>query len=495
MKISSYFQSSKKRHHAQNESDENAVVVDNNDDRTKHAKIPKMSTATDVGASLSLSNIDHMPYEANGSTHFAASGGGGDGGGENKTIEIVIIDDESEDDERDERDENDDQNPRASGPIHITNSDESTSTNICDENKSLQQNSHIVSCAPTTTFTQAEQAVNDGPLNKEEDIVAVADDVDDNDDDGDDDDDDIIILNESNGKIVTEEPVSKDEKETNSINPFAQFAFQNHNGQEETPTSFKSYAPSSSTLLRAKTNSRLLVSKKSSLPSSSSSLSSSQQTNKSKSTKKLTTKKKRVIQSKKEKADIPFEQMTTEEKQRCFNKWHSFADKNAPLETRRFQIMIAARLHCQAHESVVRTTMSSLKEFVTSAPITVMKVKSDNTNVVVVDNHDNDNGNHDIDTNIVTDTNSISFLDAESLSSADPNEIAKVISSVLFANVKAKQIVKAAYEIKTRFRGVVPESEHGLKMITGVGPKLAGVLHRINRRKDHEESNTLEKII
>jgi endonuclease III len=178
---------------------------------------------------------------------------------------------------------------------------------------------------------------------------------------------------------------------------------------------------------------------------------------------------KRTRTKKDKKADIPITQMTKEEKEKCLQKWHSFADEDAPLETQRFQVLIAARLHCQAQDKVVRNAMSLLKEYVTSS---TAKLKNDN---------DNDNNNNIT----IMNRNNISFLDPETLSSANPNEIAKVISSVLFANVKAKQIVKAAYEVKTLFRGVVPESQHGLKMITGVGPKLADVLQHINCRKDY----------
>ena len=51
---------------------------------------------------------------------------------------------------------------------------------------------------------------------------------------------------------------------------------------------------------------------------------------------------------------------------------------------------------------------------------------------------------------------------------------------VLFANVKSQQIVEAAREIKTQFRGKVPETLHGMKLITGIGPKLAGLLYHVN---------------
>ena len=190
------------------------------------------------------------------------------------------------------------------------------------------------------------------------------------------------------------------------------------------------------------------------------------------------TKRKRTISSKNVKQDIPFNQMTKEEKDKCLKKWHSFADEDAPIEIKRFQVLVAARLHCQAHESVVRSAMSSLKEFVTSSPVTTNTTTT--TTYTAQSNTDKDKV-----LNENTTSSSSLFLDTQTLSSADPLEVAKVISSVLFANVKAKQIVKAAEEVKTRFHGVVPESQHGLQMITGVGPKLAEVLYHINCRKDY----------
>ncbi len=169
--------------------------------------------------------------------------------------------------------------------------------------------------------------------------------------------------------------------------------------------------------------------------------------------------------------------MSEEQKNKCKLKWQNFVDEKAPLETKRFQVLIAARLHCQAHESVVKSTMNLLKEYIVSLS---SKTLQKNTTTLSTDHPINNNTK-----NSKTGSDDNIFLDAKTLSEANPDEVAKVISSVLFANVKAKQIVKAANEIKTRFHGIVPESEHGLKLITGVGPKLAEVLHRVNRRKDY----------
>lgn len=130
----------------------------------------------------------------------------------------------------------------------------------------------------------------------------------------------------------------------------------------------------------------------------------------------------------------------------CMRKWQSMAHRDAPLEVKRFQVLVAARLHAQSQEPIVKKSMIALHEYFDS--------KS--------------NGD------------SRQFLSCDSLSKADPEEISKVIPSVLFANVKSNHIVKAALEVKTTFNGVVPTSIHGLKSITGIGPQLAELLFYVN---------------
>ena len=50
-------------------------------------------------------------------------------------------------------------------------------------------------------------------------------------------------------------------------------------------------------------------------------------------------------------------------------------------------------------------------------------------------------------------------LTAQSLSNADPAvDIAPLLSSVLFGNEKARQIVRAAHDVLSKFGGVVPET-------------------------------------
>ena len=152
------------------------------------------------------------------------------------------------------------------------------------------------------------------------------------------------------------------------------------------------------------------------------------------------------------KDEKPFVERSQEEQNQCICKWHSFSDEDVPVQVRRFQVLIAARLHCQAHEKSVRGAMVALR-----------KLYSD--------------GTHDFNPK---------YLCPETLAETDPEEIAKIISSVLFANVKSKQIVQAAKEIKMQFNSIVPETEHGMKLITGIGPKLAGLLYHVNSQSSYK---------
>jgi endonuclease III len=47
--------------------------------------------------------------------------------------------------------------------------------------------------------------------------------------------------------------------------------------------------------------------------------------------------------------------------------------------------------------------------------------------------------------------------------------------------VKAQQIIQAAEDI-VRMGGEVPETSAKLQKVTGIGPKLAGILTRVNTR-------------
>lgn len=128
----------------------------------------------------------------------------------------------------------------------------------------------------------------------------------------------------------------------------------------------------------------------------------------------------------------------------CISKWHSFALTTNPLEVQRFHVLIAARLHARCQEGTVRKAMSKLH-------------------------------NH---------FESKDGLNARALSKANHEEIAPLLSSVLFGNTKAKQIVQAAQDI-VKMGGEVPETNEKLQKISGIGPKLASILSRVNTRASY----------
>ena len=73
-------------------------------------------------------------------------------------------------------------------------------------------------------------------------------------------------------------------------------------------------------------------------------------------------------------------------------------------------------------------------------------------------------------------------LTIHNLANADPEtEIAPLLKSVLFGNVKSKHIVQASKDVLQKFGGRVPESIVSLKSIMGIGPELAGVLNIVNK--------------
>ena len=133
----------------------------------------------------------------------------------------------------------------------------------------------------------------------------------------------------------------------------------------------------------------------------------------------------------------PPEEITEE----CTVKWHSFAVSTDPIELQRFHVLIAARLHARCQENTVRTAMNRLRSFFESRD----------------------------------------GLNPRSLSKTNHEEIAPLLSSVLFGNTKAKQLVQAAHDV-VRMGGEVPETNEKLQKITGIGPKLAYILCKVNTR-------------
>mmetsp|Transcript_30063 Transcript_30063/g.71548 ORF Transcript_30063/g.71548 Transcript_30063/m.71548 type:complete len:295 (-) Transcript_30063:10-894(-) len=128
-------------------------------------------------------------------------------------------------------------------------------------------------------------------------------------------------------------------------------------------------------------------------------------------------------------------------------KWHSFASPTAPTEERRFQVLLAARLHARVQEPIVYKAMDRLRR------------------------HFADKGEN---------------LTCTTLARCEVEEIAPLFSSVLFGNTKAKHIIQASKDLM-RFGGRVPETMIGLQSITGIGPQLSEILYTVNRRSSYDD--------
>jgi endonuclease III len=235
-----------------------------------------------------------------------------------------------------------------------------------------------------------------------------------------------------------------------SSNPFAAFAFQ---AEETSSISIKSKSwPSKKRILEStsKTSSSMALKSKKQIKSTTQSI---RQQDKVKSSWSI--------------ADLHAESTKSknlneeEYRQELITKWHSFSDENAPLEERRFQVLIAARIHARCQEKVVSQAMQRLREYFAQKETA-------------------DDGQH----------NSMQSLSPQYLAQCDPEtDIAPLLSSVLFGNVKAQHIVLAAQDVLSKFRGQVPESMVNLKDITGIGPKLAAILNIVNRRDTYSSQS------
>lgn len=142
---------------------------------------------------------------------------------------------------------------------------------------------------------------------------------------------------------------------------------------------------------------------------------------------------------------VRMKNLSKEEQERITRKWHSLADPTAPLEVRRYQVLLAARLHARCQEPTVRKAMEALQEAMPEG-VTI-----------------------------------------QTMAAVDPEVLATHISNLQFYNVKAQQVVKAAQEIQTRFGGKVPEDEWSLSQITGIGKCFADLLAFVNTREKHNE--------
>lgn len=156
------------------------------------------------------------------------------------------------------------------------------------------------------------------------------------------------------------------------------------------------------------------------------------------------------------------------ERRKLVERWHAFADPDAPIDQRRFQVLVAARLHARCQGPVVRVAMGRLREHFRGRDVGVDRSVP------------------------LLSPSSYRGLTVHSLAGADPEgDIAPLLSSVLFGNTKARQIVQAARDVLAKFGGRVPESASGLREITGIGPALAEILAIVNRRCTFPEVETV----
>ena len=142
---------------------------------------------------------------------------------------------------------------------------------------------------------------------------------------------------------------------------------------------------------------------------------------------------------------IRMKDYSVEEQERIRQKWLRLATDDTStttLQDRRFQMLLAARLHARVQEPNVIKALDKLRQ--RYRPLSVA-----------------------------------------TLQRASPDDVAACISNVPYYNTKAKDICTAAQEIQTRFGGIVPEDEHSLLQIRGIGPVFADVLAFCNTTNVH----------
>jgi hypothetical protein len=148
---------------------------------------------------------------------------------------------------------------------------------------------------------------------------------------------------------------------------------------------------------------------------------------------------------------IPIRQLPESEREEIVQKWHSLIlyndtnNTNSTIEDRRFQLLVAVRLHARCQEITVRKAMIVLYERI--QPI----------------------------------------FSVQNVAQLDPTILATWITNLQFYNVKAKQIVQSSNEIITTYNGYVPEKEIDLIHLTGIGPMFADLLSYVNSREIHEQ--------
>ena len=139
------------------------------------------------------------------------------------------------------------------------------------------------------------------------------------------------------------------------------------------------------------------------------------------------------------------------EQERIIQKWHSMVvdkgNNNTTTEDRRFQILVAARLHARCQEGPVRQAMQNLHAKLCPAHGPKLSV--------------------------------------ELLARTDPELWMESIKNLQYYPTKARHIQRAATIIMEQFRGRVPEKEAELQKLTGIGPVLADLLAFVNTRQVH----------
>lgn len=81
--------------------------------------------------------------------------------------------------------------------------------------------------------------------------------------------------------------------------------------------------------------------------------------------------------------------------------------------------------------------------------------------------------------NMVTPSLFERWSDAQSLSKATPEEVARVISSISYPNSKAAHLCAMAAKLVSEFGGKVPQSVEELETLPGVGRKTASVVSSV----------------
>lgn len=142
-------------------------------------------------------------------------------------------------------------------------------------------------------------------------------------------------------------------------------------------------------------------------------------------------------------ADLPHD-----EQERVVAKWHGLlvgSPSRREVEDDRFQIFTAAQLHRRCQEGPVRQAMQALYAHFNST------------------------------------------LTVERMAQADPEEWKDAISNLQYYPTKARQLQKASQDIIQNFGGKVPERDHDLQKLTGIGPVLADLLAFVNTRRVHND--------